>query len=175
MSYVKSELNMNWNFFVNDDWTYFNTYTFANRIHNVTKERIIEPSETLVTEAYQRLELKFHELSNWYGDIKSRMITVLEAGSLNNRLHLHSLIKHDKQKEDWTWRLNNWWYNGDYNGTPINNPNGYGAYNISKITDSTRGALVSAYVTKVQSYINKDNNKQNYKFFPHFWDTNSTN
>ena len=164
---------MNWNFFVNDDWTYFNTYTFKDRIHNITKEKIIEPSENLVKEAYQRLELKFHELSNWYDDLSSRMITVLEAGSLNNRLHLHSLIKHDKQKEDWTRKLNSWWYNGDYNGNSINNPNGYGAYNISEITDLTRGALVSSYVTKVQSYINKDNNKQNYKFFPHFWDTRS--
>ena len=162
---------MNWNFFVNDDWTYFNTYTFANRINRYTKERTIDPSENLVVQAYHKLESKFWEFSNWYQDYKSRMITVLEAGSLNNRLHLHSLIKHDKTKEDWTRKLNSWWYWGDTNRIKSNNPSGYGTYFPSEITDLNHNAKVSAYVTKVQGYINKDNNKQSNKFFPYFWDT----
>lgn len=85
---------------VGDDWSDFNTWTFKDRINRYTQEVNIEPSSDFVEYSYHKLESKFFEYTDQFQDYDSRMFTVLEAGKLNNRLHLHSLIKVDKQKKD---------------------------------------------------------------------------
>ena len=147
------------------------TYTFKNRTYQHTKEKnVIIPSEMWVTEAYEKLYKKYQEQSTWYGDYTSRMFTVLEAGSLNNRLHLHSLIKRDETKgskeNNWLYNINSWWFNGEFNRGKFSG--GYGAYHPQDIRNISG---CCEYITKATSYINKDNNKQNSKFFPKFWDT----
>lgn len=152
---------------VGDDWSDFNTWTFKDRINRYTQEVNIEPSSDFVEYSYHKLESKFFEYTDQFQDYDSRMFTVLEAGKLNNRLHLHSLIKVDKQKKDilnnnWLHNLNSWWF-GDNRG--------FGAYNTSEINSLGQNELCCDYITKVNSYLHKDNMKMDHKFFPKFWDT----
>ena len=153
-----------------DKYDFFNTLTFKNRTNRYTGEVNIKPSLNLITEGMAWA-------TNFYAkfmDPQDKVLTVLEKGSDTNRLHLHQLIKLDEKAkkenntEHWIYKFNRNWYGGRGN---------FGSYKLIKINNRLEQISCCNYVTKVNSYIHKNEGKDldDQRFFPHIWrNTQST-
>ena len=147
-----------------DKYNFFNTLTFKDRVNRYTGEKNIKPTLDLVTQGMTWA-------NNFYAKYMSpqdKVLTVLEKGSDTNRLHLHQLIKIDEEtkeknnSESWIYKFNRNWFGGRGN---------FGAYKLVKINNRLEQVSCCNYVTKVNSYIHKNEGKDldDNRFFPHIW------